>query len=326
MAKPQISVENLRKVFRTTKRDPDRGWWSNTLRPTRTEVVAVEEVSFSVQAGERVAFLGPNGAGKSTTIKMLTGILYPTSGAASVCGLSPQEDRRRLAMMIGTLFGQRTQLLANLPVQESFALQGAIYGISPAATERRAKKLIEQFDLGRVAGRATRQLSLGERMRAEIAVALLHKPKVLFLDEPTIGLDVIAKRALRTALLDLNREEGVTLFVTSHDPTDVEVLCERVMVVNHGKLIVDMPTAELRKKYLTHKQITLQTVRPLPTLTLPGVAVTSTTPDRVTMTVDTAQTSLDDVLRQLLEVASMVDVDVHDPSMEEVIRTIYEAA
>ena len=191
----------------------------------KKNIKAVEDISFEVKEGERVAFIGPNGAGKSTTIKMLTGILFPTSGSINILGLDPSKNRKKLAYQIGTVFGQRSQLLPNLPLTDSFEFFGVMYDMSNLQIKERTKELIALFDLTEFIDQPVRKLSLGQRMRAEVAVSLIHKPKIIFLDEPTIGLDIVAKKALRDLLLKINEEEKVTIFLTSHDVGDIESIC-----------------------------------------------------------------------------------------------------
>lgn len=322
----QIAVTNLRKVFTTVLRRSERGFFANLLRPEKKEIVAVDDVSFSIERGERVAFIGPNGAGKSTTIKMLAGILQPTSGSITVCGLSPGKDRRALAAKVGTLFGQRSQLFPNLPLMDGFELFGALYGLTTATVKRRRKELMDRFDLHDFAHQPVRKLSLGQRMRAEVAVSLLHKPDVLFLDEPTIGLDIVAKRALRETLLAYNADEGVTILLTSHDPSDVEVLCPRTMVINHGRLIIDTPTDDLRTEYFTTKHVAFALPDGATFAPLPGFKLTSRDGNTVTGIVDTAKHDLHAVLKELLARYAVTDLDVADPSMEEVIEAVYARA
>lgn len=304
---PHVAVHGLTKTFRVYKKNPEASAWRNFWRPERTEVTAVQDVSFSVERGERVAFIGPNGAGKSTTIKMLVGILYPTAGEARVCGLHPQHDRRKLAYKIGTLFGQKGQLIQNLPLTETMELLAAMYELPERSRKRRQKELIEVFQLEEFLQTPARKLSLGQRMRAEIACSLLHKPEIIFLDEPTIGLDVVAKEALRATLLRLNKEEGVTLFLTSHDAGDVEALCERTLVINHGQLMIDQPTAVLHRSFFTKKYVTVQYA----------------SGKLEEMTINVKKQRLNDVLRGVLERDNVVDIDVRDPDLEEVIREIY---
>ncbi len=226
-----IEVKNLRKVFKHKGK----------------EIVAVDNISFSINQGEAVAFIGPNGAGKSTTIKMLTGILWPTSGEVSILGLSPQHDRRGVVAKIGAVFGQRSNLLPNLPAEDTLSLFGVMYGLSKKETAERIQYLEKMLDITSFRDQPIRTLSLGQRMRVEIACALMHSPKILFLDEPSIGLDIVAKQNLREILAELRAQHNMTIFLTSHDVGDIEAICDRTIVVNHGKIIVDEPTSELYK-------------------------------------------------------------------------------
>lgn len=323
---PQISVKNLAKEYVTPVKNPSYGAWRNFWRPDKKTVKAVEKISFSVEKGETVAFIGPNGAGKSTTIKMLTGILWPTGGQIKVCGLNPQSDRRRLAYKIGTLFGQRSQLIPNLPITDSFELFGAIYELSKAEVKSRSAELIQAFDLADFADRPVRKLSLGQRMRAEIAVALLHKPEIIFLDEPTIGLDVIAKKSLRQTLKALNERDGVTIFLTSHDAGDIEALCDRTIVINHGKIVVDQPTEELTRSYFTRKHVRASLPKAAKTFSLTGATNVTIDGSTVSFIVDTKEYQLNEVLSDLLSRYSVTDLDVENPALEEVIEQIYGAS
>ena len=220
---------------------------------------AIREISFEVKAGERVAFIGPNGAGKSTTIKMLTGILYPTSGKVEVLGLVPWKDRKALGYRIGTVFGQRTQLSHHLPPSDTFDLLAKIYEIPHAIYKERVEGLVEIFEIGPFFEKPVRQLSLGERMRCELVASLLHKPEILFLDEPTIGLDINAKLKIRGLLNRLSKEYGTTLFLTSHDTADIEQVCERAIILDQGTIIRDSALKDLRKTYVKKKVLTLAT-------------------------------------------------------------------
>lgn len=221
----------LRKIF-TLK----RGWG---FRRKHQEIVAIEEVSLAVPAGQSVAFIGPNGAGKSTTIKILTGILHPSAGRAQVLGFTPWTERQKLTYQIGAVFGQRSQLWYHLPPRDTFDLLARVYNLEHPEYQKRRERLIDRFQLGPFLDTPVRKLSLGQRMRAEIAASLLHSPKLLFLDEPTIGLDVIARQELRNLIQEWNRDEGVTVFLTSHDAGDIEQVAERVIVINHGRIVLD---------------------------------------------------------------------------------------
>jgi len=243
-----IEVEGLTKVFSFAIKNPRYGAWRNFFHPDKKTITAVDNLSLSVAQGETLAFIGPNGAGKSTCIKMLTGILYPTQGKVSVLGLDPQAQRRQLSYRIGTVFGQRSQLMFNLPVRDSLELFGTIYELSAVDIRTRIKDLSEHFALDEFLDQPVRKLSLGQRMRAEVAVSLIHHPDIIFLDEPTIGLDIVAKHALREVLGELNTKQGTTIFLTSHDAGDIEALCARTVIINHGKIVLDIPTEKLQRQ------------------------------------------------------------------------------
>jgi ABC-2 type transport system ATP-binding protein len=253
---PAIVADRLTKRFRA-KVVPSglRGSLRAALRPTYRDTVAVRDCSLTVEEGEMVAFIGPNGAGKSTTIKMLTGILYPSEGGARVLGLVPWSERRTLAYNIAAVFGQKSQLWYHLPPAASFDLLARIYELDDRAYRERAAALVDLFELSPYLHTPVWRLSLGERMRCELAAALLHRPRILFLDEPTIGLDVIAKQRIRALIRQLNQDEGVTVFLTSHDADDVEQVCRRVVVINHGQLILDTSIAALKQDYLQNKRV-----------------------------------------------------------------------
>ncbi len=240
-----ISVQNLSKEFTYNKKSEKASFIRNLFFPEKHKVLAVNNISFDIARGERVAFIGPNGAGKSTTIKMLTGILYSNIGEIRVLGLNPSKDRKKLAYKIGTVFGQRSQLFPNLPLTDSLKFFGVMYDLNTKQIKKRSEELIELFDLESFMYQPVRKLSLGQRMRAEIAASMIHKPEIIFLDEPTIGLDVVAKKALRELLMKINREEGTTIFLTSHDVGDIEHLCERTVIINHGRILADVPTSSL---------------------------------------------------------------------------------
>lgn len=326
MSQNSIIVTNLSKTFSFPVKSATAGWVKNLFLPEKREITAVKEVSFSVKAGERVAFIGPNGAGKSTTIKMLTGILFPTAGTISVLGLDPSKDRKKLAYRIGTVFGQRSQLLPNLPVTDSFEFFGVMYGMSDVHIKSRVEELIKLFDLGSFIDQPVRKLSLGQRMRAEIAAALIHRPEIIFLDEPTIGLDVVAKKALRDLLITINREEKVTIFLTSHDVGDIESLCDRTIVINHGTVINDIPTNELSRTFAYEKYIDLvpkTSFKNYPTLPS-GATYFLQSPEKITVIVDINKLSVQGALKKLLEHFDVEDVDVYNTELETTIRHIYE--
>jgi ABC-2 type transport system ATP-binding protein len=233
-----IDVENLTKTFTTSG--------SGRLRRTKHTMIAVDRISLRVGHGEFIALIGPNGAGKSTTIKMLTGVLAPTSGRVTVLGHVPLEERTTLAARLGVVFGQRSQLWWDLPLADSYSLLRHLYRISPADFDRSRTELVDRFDVGDLLDKPVRTLSLGQRMRAELTAALLHRPDMLFLDEPTIGLDVVSKFAMRDALRDIHRTQGTTIVLTTHDLNDVDELCERIVIIDHGRVIRDEPIAAMR--------------------------------------------------------------------------------
>ncbi len=321
-----ITVTHLTKKFTFPIKNEASGFLKNLLRPDIKEVVAVDDISFTVGAGERIAFIGPNGAGKSTTIKMLTGILFPTSGHVRVLGFDPTTERKKLAYQIGTVFGQRSQLLPNLPLTDSFEFFGVMYDLSDTEIQKRTRELIELFDLGSFSTQPVRKLSLGQRMRAEVAASLIHRPKIILLDEPTIGLDVVAKKSLRDLLIRLNVEEKTTIFLTSHDVGDIESLCERTIVINHGIVMRDMKTNDIAKDFIYEKYIDLF---PKATFTefkaLPkGMQYREQTSKKITVAVNLSLLSVTEALKKLLNIFEVNDIDVYDTDLETVIRHMYE--
>lgn len=328
MSSYAISVSHLSKTFAFPAKDPAKSWVRNVFFPKKTQVQAVHDVSFRVKPGERLAFIGPNGAGKSTTIKMLTGILHPTQGEVRVLGVDPAKDRKKLAYKIGTVFGQRSQLLPNLPLTDSFELFGVMYDLKDKQIKHRTDELVELFDLGSFLHQPVRKLSLGQRMRAEVAASLIHKPKIVFLDEPTIGLDIVAKKALRDLLLNVNDEEGTTIFLTSHDVGDIETLCERTILINHGTIVEDAPTHEFRQRFDREKYVDIipeQEASAYPGLP-EGMRYVHKTPTKITVAVDTETIQLQEALQQLLKLYAVADVDVYSAELESVIRAMYERA
>ena len=318
-----ITVSNLRKTFQV--KTAAQGKIKGLFNPIFAEVEAVKGVSFAVERGEMVAFIGPNGAGKSTTIKMLTGILHPTAGQAQVLGLTPWEDRQKLAMKIGSVFGQKSQLWFHLPPKDTFRLLSYIYELDESVFKARLGKLVEVFELTELLHIPVRKLSLGQRMRCEIAACLLHKPEVLFFDEPTIGLDVVAKRKIRELIASINKEDGVTVFLTSHDTGDIETLCKRVMVINHGEVILDSSPQLLRREFLRMKTIGVRLEEDIDSFIHPGVIVLKHKGAGLKLRVDTAVTSVDDVYAALRQHSRLADIYISDPTLDEVIEEIYQA-
>jgi ABC-2 type transport system ATP-binding protein len=288
--------------------------------------VAVDRLSFSIAPGERVAFIGPNGAGKSTTLKVLAGILRPDAGDVRVLGLVPSRERRQLGFRIGTVFGQRSQLWYQLPARDTFELLGRVYEIDRLRHRRRIDALTAVFELGALVDTPVRHLSLGERMRCEIVASLLHSPRMLFLDEPTIGLDVSAKAVIRELLRTESEREQMTLLLTSHDTGDIERVCTRVIVIHRGRLLWDGAVAALRRSYLTSKRVTLWTESERLEMALPGVCVLSSGSYRTELEVALEITPLGQVVDAALRQAAIKDMAIEDAPLDEVIRALYANA
>ncbi len=319
-----ISARGLSKTF-SAKVKPEglAASLRSLVKPERRLVEAVRGVSFEVERGEAVAFLGPNGAGKSTTIKMLTGILQPSGGRAEVLGLDPSRKRVELARSIGAVFGQKSQLWFHLPPSDSFRLLGAVYELDRRAFEARRDELAERFGIRDYLDVPVRKLSLGERIRCEIAASLLHSPAALFLDEPTIGLDVVAKREVRALLEELRADEGTTIFLTSHDIGDIEKVCKRAIVIHHGTVVVDESMKELKHRSLAKKLVGVKYARPT-AIELPGLEPVKRTADAARFEVDTKAHRIEEILRALVELGELEDLTVEDESLESVIAAIYE--
>lgn len=324
-----VSLQGLSRTFeRPDVSVPVRGIRRLWTRQPTVEAVALHPTTFQVNAGESVAFIGPNGAGKSTTIKILTGILHPTAGMATVLGHVPWLDRNALSREIATVFGQKSQLWYHLPARDSFTLLTRIHDLDADQARRRAGALCERFGLEAVLDRPVRTLSLGERMRCEVAVALLHSPRVLFLDEPTIGLDVIARQELRSVIRELNQRDGVTVFLTSHDAGDVERVCDRAIVIHTGRVAFDGSIETLRRDFVRRKTISLELSSPfageIPIT--PGVVSAQLTPMRWQLQVDTTVMPVETVLAGLIGRMQIADLTITDPPMEDVIAAIYGQA
>ena len=323
---PIIETRELRKVFRSLVRRPGVAGTLRTLFSRDYEdKVAVEGITMALDEGELVGYIGPNGAGKSTTIKMLTGILVPTSGEVRVAGLVPYEQRQKNARNIGVVFGQRSQLYWDLPLIESFELLRAIYGIPASRYRANLDHFTDVLDLGPFLKTPVRQLSLGQRMRGDFAAAMLHDPHVVFLDEPTIGLDVVAKEAIREFVARVNRERGTTFILTTHDLADVERLCRRIVLIDKGTLVYDGEIEALRDRYGTHRTLVVTLCDPLPSgeVAVEGAEVEAREGPVVRFRFDRRHVSAEVLIRRVADAYCVSDLSIEEPELESIIRRIY---
>ena len=319
-----IEAVALRKVFRSHERQSGIGGAIAALF-TRSYVdkVAVDDISFSLEPGELVGYIGPNGAGKSTTIKMLTGILVPTSGVLRVAGIVPHTHRMANAANIGVVFGQRSQLYWDLPLRESFELLRAIYDVPRDRYLQNMKHFAEILDLDRFLSTPVRQLSLGERMRGDFAAAMLHDPKIVYLDEPTIGLDVVAKEAIREFIGTVNRERGTTVILTTHDLADVERLSRRIILIDDGTVIYDGSLERLRDEYGTHRTLVVNLAEPYPDFEVAGTEIVSREANLVRLRFNRREITAEALIRRVTEHYHITDVSIIEPDIESIVRTIY---
>ena len=321
---PIIQTANLRKVFRSLKRQPGVGGALRTLFSREYEdKVAVDGITMSLDAGELVGYIGPNGAGKSTTIKMLTGILVPSGGEIEVAGLVPSAQRKLNARNIGVLFGQRSQLYWDLPLIESFELLRTIYSVPMARYKRNLDMFIQILDMAPFLNTPVRQLSLGQRMRGDFAGALLHDPMIVYLDEPTIGLDVVAKEAIREFVARINQERGTTIILTTHDLADVERLCRRIVIIDDGRLIYDGAIEKLKEQYGTYRTLVVAFAEEYPAIDVAGAELESRQGRSVRLRFDRSKLSADVLIRRVAERYNVNDVSIEEPELESIIRRIY---
>lgn len=320
-----IEAEHLSKTFRVKQKEKGmKGSLKAVFHPQTEEINAVNNVSFSVQEGEMLAFIGPNGAGKSTTIKMLTGILYPNDGKVEVLGIDPAKKRKALSYQIGTVFGQKEQLWTHLTPYDNFRFFGAIYDIGANEIEARIRMLSDTFDLGAFLNTPVRNLSLGQRIRCEIVASLIHRPKVLFLDEPTIGLDPVVKENIRSLIKQMNHELHTTIFLTSHDIGDIEKLCKRIIIVNSGQIVLDDSMEHLKYHYLNKKilEIKLQEETALPQVK--GITLLKQKGSHMKLEVDTAVIEMKEALRNI-DIEHVEDINISNVPLENIIMEIYWA-
>jgi len=323
-AMPIIQTRDLRKVFRSVKRTPGVAGTLRTLFSREyVDKVAVTGVSMSLDAGELVGYIGPNGAGKSTTIKMLTGILVPTGGTVDVAGIVPWENRKANARNIGVVFGQRSQLYWDLPLIESFELLRAIYGIPRDRYRRNLDHFTQILEMGEFLSTPVRQLSLGQRMRGDFAAAMLHDPQVVFLDEPTIGLDVVAKEAIREFIAGVNAERGTTFILTTHDLADVERLCRRIVLIDKGTLIYDGEIDRIKERYGTHRTLVVELGEYYTEIAVEGAQLESREGSVARLKFDRRAISAEALIRRLTEHYRVNDISIEEPELESIIRRIY---
>ncbi len=323
-----IAAEHLGKRFQVRKRRPGlAGALRGLVDRDSTTVAAVDDISFAIQQGEMIGYIGPNGAGKSTTIKMLTGILVPSSGTAQVSGLVPWENRKALAQKIGVVFGQRTQLWWDLPLIESLELLRFMYHVPADRFRQNLENARKLLDLDEFLHTPVRQLSLGQRMRGDLAASLLHEPPILYLDEPTIGLDIVAKTRIREFLADLNTSRGVTVLLTTHDLADIEQLCHRIIVIDHGRVLFDDPLSELRQRYGTERRMTVdyETAPDSLAQALHGGNIRLLSQDgaRVQLAFDRTELTATRVLQVAGELAPIRDVAIEETAIEHIITELY---
>lgn len=320
-----IQAEELSKNFRVRQKEKGmKGSIKAVFHPQTEEIRAVDNVSFDVEEGEILAFIGPNGAGKSTTIKMLTGILYPDGGSVEVLGIDPVKKRKQLAYQIGTVFGQKEQLWTHLTPYDNFQFFGAIYDLTGTDAEKRIDELADIFGLGDFINTPVRNLSLGQRIRCEIVASLIHKPRVLFLDEPTIGLDPVVKENIRMLIKQMNRELHTTIFLTSHDIGDIEKLCRRIVIVNSGQIVLDDSMEHLKYHYLNKKivEVKLQEETALPPME--GITVLKKKGSHVKFEVDTTVMKINDALRSI-DAEHVEDINISNIPLENIIMEIYKS-
>ena len=323
--KNTIIVENLCKEFLVKK--PKKGFLgqlSSLFSSHYSTINAIKNLSFTIKKGERVAFIGPNGAGKSTTIKILAGILFPTSGNVSILGYTPWKARKQLAYKIGTVFGQRSQLWYNLPAYDSFVLLAKIYELPDSIFEKRINTLSNQFEIKEFLHQPVRNLSLGQRMRCEIVGSLLHDPEILFLDEPTIGLDVTAKTIIRELLKEISLTQQKTILLTSHDTDDIESVCERVIIIDEGAMIYDNPVSKLQTTYFNKKYLKVITQEEILNVSFPGTHLVKQDPHKATIEVNLDHGKINEIVSTILSENHVLDFTIEDPPMDEIISAIYK--
>lgn len=318
-----IEVKNISKTFKVKLKEKGfKGSLKSIVKPRFNIIKAVNDISFDVEEGEILAFIGPNGAGKSTTIKMLTGILYPDSGQMSVMGIDPRKDRKKLAYKIGTVFGQKEQLWTHLTPYDNFKYFGVIYDLDEMEIDEKIKEFTRTFGLGEFINTPVRNLSLGQRIICEIVASLIHNPKILFLDEPTIGLDPVVKENVRKMIKKMNTEYHTTIFLTSHDISDIEKLCKRVVIINKGSIVLDDSMTNLKYKYLNKKIIEIKLKEKIDFEKVEGISIIKEKNTGLKLEIDTKKKDISDVLK-LINPDNIVDINISNTPLEDIISDIY---
>ena len=319
-----IEIKKLSKTFKIKEKEKGfKGSIKSIFKPKYKIKKAVNGIDLTVKKGEIIAFIGPNGAGKSTTIKMLTGILMPTKGSALVSGIDPSKQRKKLAYKIGTVFGQKEQLWTHLTPYDNFKFFGAIYDLKDYEIEKRIKELNDTLELDEFINTPVRNLSLGQRIRCEIAASLIHKPEILFLDEPTIGLDPVVKENIRVLIKRMNKEFGTTIFLTSHDVGDIEKLCKRVVIINDGKVVLDDSMENLKYHYLNKKIIEVKMKEKVNLTDEEGITVLKDKGYSLKLSIDIDKKSVADVIK-MLNTDKIIDINISNEPLENIIANIYK--
>lgn len=320
-----IRVSGLNKTFKVSKRSAGLGKAVKAIFKREYDYIeALKDISFTINTGEIVGYIGPNGAGKSTTIKVMSGILVPDSGECEILGHTPWKDRINHVKNIGVVFGQRSQLWWDVPVDDSFELIRDIYKVPQDEYKKNYDMMVETLDLKDIITMPVRQLSLGQRMRCELAASLLHNPKILFLDEPTIGLDAVSKIAVRKFVKTINKEKSVTVILTTHDMNDIEALADRILLIGKGQILYDGDINDLRSKYAEQKTITIDYRENTKQIHIPGITVLSWTPERASVSVNTQQVLVSEAITKLSNQYEILDMEVDTQPIEEIIVKLYK--
>jgi ABC-2 type transport system ATP-binding protein len=320
----QIAVEHLVKQYQIVRKEKGfRGTLKSLVKPEKVRIDAVNDISFAIPRGEIVGYIGPNGAGKSTTIKMMIGIVHPTSGSVRINGLSPHEHRKQVVRDLGVVFGQRTQLYWDLRLGESFELLKRMYGVEDRAFAQTVEELTNVLQLQEFLNTPVRQLSLGQKMRGELAAAMIHSPSILFLDEPTIGLDLDAKQAMREFIVKINRQRGVTVLLTTHDLSDVSELCKRLIVINNGKVVEDGALSSIVRRMSPYRVITLELRKPVAALRSQKVTLEKAEGLKLRCHFDHRKYSASEIIAELAQEVDIADLSVLDANIEDTVRLIY---